>query len=224
MAACKNCTLKDIWEDGHHSKVWVENDTGKIIADACGTYKISHDEYIIRKECRSSLIAVLSCYFGKVFTNLDANIKARFSKNTANKLSSGKAITKSVVNGFSVEEHFEAAENIKRIFEQAEYIGSFEDKSEDPNIVAIHRLQKYIELSNGRNCVAYLTLKEVKKEGNRIYTQELLLNEYPPHEAGELTSRGLKTSGTAAYKCSPRTKNNIAQDLTDVKYSKEQRK
>lgn len=121
-------------------------------------------------------------------------MKARFSKNTANKLASDKAITKSVVNGFLVEEHFEAAQNIKQIFEEADFVGTFSDGRTDPNILAIHRFQKLILLSSGKKCIAYLTLKEVKKEGNRIYTQELLLKNYPPHEAGELTSRGLQAS------------------------------
>jgi len=173
--------IKDVWENGHHTKIIVDSKTLSFIANAYEEYKITHTEYITRKQCRASLLCVLSKYFGKVFTNKDSNIKARFSKNTANKLASDKAITKSVVNGFLPEEHFEAAENIKGIFEQAEYIGSL------------------------KKCIAYITLKEVKKEGSRIYTQELLLNEYPPHEAGELTSRGLKTSETTAYKCSPRT-------------------
>ena len=78
-------------------------------------------------------------------------------------------------------------------------------KNAAPNIVAIHRFQKEIELSNGKKCVAYLTLKEVKLGGTRIYTQELLLNKYPQHEAGEVMSRGLIKSESTAYKCSPRT-------------------
>ena len=213
----QDCTLQDFWEDGHHKTFWVNKITGERVADACEVYRISYEEHLKRSECRQSLLICSSSLFGKVLTNIDSNIKARFSKNTASKIASDKAITKSVVNGFTVEEHFEAAENIKQIFEQAEYIGSFEDKRGDPNIIAIHRLQKEIELSNGRNCIAYITLKEVKKDGNRIYTQELLLNKYPPHEAGELMSRGLQASETTAYKCSPRTILNITQQATDVK-------
>ena len=207
-----NCILKDFWEEGHHSVFWVDNNSGKIIADAFNVYHISYEEHLVRHACRQSLMLCLTSLFGKVLTNKDANIKARFSKNTVSKIASDKAITKSVVNGFSVEEHFEAAENIKQIFEQAEYIGSFPDKKKDPNIISIHRLQKNIELSNCKKCVAYITLKEVKKDGNRIYTQELLLNKYPPRNAGELMSRGLKTSESTAYKCSPRTDSNIAHE------------
>ena len=212
-----NCTLQDFWEEGHHKVLWVENETGRIVADACEIYRISYEEHLVRQSCRQSLIICLTPLFGRVFTNIDVNIKARFSKNTVSKIASDKAVTKSVVNGFTVEEHFEAAENIKQIFEQSEYLGSFPDKKNDPNIVAIHRLQKSIELSNCKKCIAYITLKEVKKDGNRIYTQELLLNKYPPLEAGELMSRGLQTSETTAYKCSPRTELTITQENTHVK-------
>ena len=211
------CVTKDIWQNGHHTKLIVEAETGIIIADAYKSYHISHSEHEIRKNCRNDLLIAMSCYFGKVFTNTATSIKARFSKNTAGKIASDKAITKSVVNGFLPEEHFEAAENIKGIFEQADYIGKFPDESGDPNIIAIHRFVKAITLSNGRNCMAYITLKEVKKDGVRIYTQELLLNEYPPHEAGELTSRGFKRSGTTAYKCSPRTDLSITKKTGGVK-------
>lgn len=52
-------------------------------------------------------------------------------------------------------------------------------------------------------------MKLVVKDGNRIYTQELLLNKYPLQDAVELMSRGLNTSETTAYKCNPRTDSNI---------------
>ena len=113
-------------------------------------------------------------------TNRNCELKARFSKNTANKIASDKAITKTVVNGFSVEEHFQAAYNIKQIFEESEYIGKFDDDSREPNIIAIHRFKKDFILTGGKECIAYLTLKEVKKDGTRIYTQELLLKKNVP--------------------------------------------
>lgn len=208
--------IKDIWQNGHHKRVIIDSCTGEVIADTYETYHISHEEHEVRKQCRQSFLLALQYLFGKVLTNKDCNMKARFSKNTANKLASDKVITKSVVNGFLPQDHFEAAENIKGIFEFAEYLGTFPDDSNDPNIIAIHRFQKCIQLSNGRDCVAYITLKEVKKEGSRIYTQELLLNEYPPHEAGELTSRDFKRSESVAYKCNPRTRLSVHQDNADV--------
>jgi hypothetical protein len=174
-----NLVIKDEWQGGHHRRFWVNKDTGKIVADAYEIYHITHAESVVRKKCREKLIADLSFLFGKMLENKNNGFKARFSKNTANKIASDKAITKSVVNGFSVKEHFEAATNIKNIFETADFIGTFPDSSNDPNILAIHRFQKEITLESRKKCVAYLTLKEVKKNGSRIYTQELLLKKYP---------------------------------------------
>ena len=171
--------IKDEWQGGHHRRFWVDKDTGAIIADAYEIYHISKAESTIRKKCREKLLFDLSFLFGKMIENKNKGFKARFSKNTANKIASDKAITKSVVNGFSVKEHFEAARNIKDIFESADFIGTFPDVSGDPNILAIHRFQKEIVLESGKKSVAYLTLKEVKKNGSRIYTQELLLKKYP---------------------------------------------
>ena len=56
----------------------------------------------------------------------------------------------------------------------------FDDDSRDPNIIAIHRFKKDFILTGGKECIAYLTLKEVKKDGTRIYTQELLLKKMSP--------------------------------------------
>lgn len=63
-------------------------------------------------------------------------------------------------------------------------IGTFPDKRNDPNIIAIHRFQKGITLSDGKHGFVFLTLKEVKKNGMRVYTIELMLNEYPLQKQG----------------------------------------
>lgn len=171
--------LEDFWENGHHQKYWVNNITEEKVVNAYENYKISSSESRLRKTLRAEFLESVSSIFGIMFANKKNSFKARFSKNTANKISSDKAITKSVVNGFSVENHFEAAKNIKTIFETADFIGSFPDRRNDPNIIAIHRFQKDIELSDGKKCFVFLTLKEVKKNGMRVYTLELMLNEYP---------------------------------------------
>ena len=171
----RNCVLKDFWEDGHHRRFWVNSESGNIVADAYSIYKISHEEYVLRNECRRLLEKQVEPFLNRIITNSKHNIKVRFSKNSLGKVSSDKAVTKSVVNGFSVQEHFEALSNLKNIFENADFVGSFPDRNNDPNVVAMHRLQKTISLSTGKNAIAYMTLKEVKKEGNRFYTMELIL-------------------------------------------------
>lgn len=172
----KNCILKDEWENGHHRRFWVDAETGAVVADAYACYKIGHDEYVLRNECRMRLAKQLAPFLNRIIVNKKINMKVRFSKNSLGKVSSDKAITKSVVNGFSVQEHFEALADLKTIFETADFAGSFPDRNNDPNVIAMHRLRKDITLISGKNAVAYMTLKEVKKEGNRFYTMELILD------------------------------------------------
>lgn len=168
----------ELFQNGHHEIYFVdENDN--IIADAYKAYKITHEEYVERQNFRKLLEEKIKNQFNRIFENKICNMKVRFSKKSFCKIVSDKAITKSVVNGFSISEHFETAEKIKEIFENAELLGSYPDRNNDPNVIAMHRLQKEITLSNGNNCFAYLTMKEVKKEGNRFYTMELLLKKYP---------------------------------------------
>ena len=171
-----NCVLKDFWENGHHRRFWVDKGTGNIVADAYAVYKISHEEYIIRNECRLLLAKQMEPFLNKNIINKKKIIKVRFSKNSLGKVGSDKAVTKSVVNGFTVQEHFEALADLRNIFEKADFVGTYPDRNNDPNIVAMHRLQKEIKLTSGRNAFAYMTLKEVKKQGNRFYTMELILD------------------------------------------------
>ena len=49
----KNHILKEEWFDGHHKVFWIDLDTGIKIADANEVYKISYEEYLLRKECSS---------------------------------------------------------------------------------------------------------------------------------------------------------------------------
>ena len=186
--------LADFWMNGHHQRYWVSDDTGEKVADAYAVYRISPKESRLRNVSRAEFLMAVSVLFGTVFTNKHNDFKARFSKNTANKISSDKAITKSVVNGFTVENHFEVAKNIKAVFEQAEYIGMFDDKKHDPNVLAVHRFQKKIELSDGKGCFVFLMLKEVKKDGMRLYTFELMANKYPLRMQGNKEPRLLQAN------------------------------
>ena len=104
----KNCILKDEWKNGHHKRFWVDRNTNVVIADAYEVYKVSHEEYLLRNEYRKILEKQVASFLNHIIINKKHGIKVRFSKNSLGKVSSDKAVTKSVVNGFSVQEHFEA--------------------------------------------------------------------------------------------------------------------
>lgn len=106
-------------------------------------------------------------------------IDANFTSRSIGKLGSDKAINKSVLNGFSTQEHFEAAFQIKQLYEMSDFIGRFLDDRNDPNVIAMFRFQIPIILSSGNKAFAYISTKEVKIHGNRTYTIELLKNPYP---------------------------------------------
>lgn len=56
----------------------------------------------------------------KDFYNSKYEVSFKFNKLSINKIGCIKSINQSIMNGFTAEEHFEAAENIKSLFEHAE--------------------------------------------------------------------------------------------------------
>ena len=169
--------LEDFWNNGHHSRHWIDNKTNIDIGEA--HYIPSHKEYFQRKELRIQLQTHLRQFVNKKFKNQKSGIDANFSARSIGKLGSDKAINKSVLNGFTSQEHFEAAMQIKPLFEASDFIARFPDDRNDPNVIAMYRFQIQLFLSTGKNTYAYITTKEVKKQGNRTYTIELLSSPYP---------------------------------------------
>ena len=142
-------------------------------------YAPSHKEYQERFKLREELQIELKPLINKKFTNKNSGIDSNFSSSSIGKLGSDKAINKSVVNGYTAHEHFEAARQIKQLYEASDFIARFLDDRNDPNVIAMNRFQIAIILSTGKKAFAYITTKEVKFHGNRTYTIELLSNPYP---------------------------------------------
>ena len=71
--------------------------------------------------------------------NISTGISAVLSKKSLEKMTSAKAIEKSKANGFSLDEHFEIAEDIIALFKKARLIMSHADlkNPNDPNIISI---------------------------------------------------------------------------------------
>lgn len=183
--------------NGKRIRRWVKNDYEN--------YVLSKKEADEIKENREKLVLSLLKYTSSVFTNISSNIHVRFSKNSISKLSSDKAIKKSIVNGFSIKDHFEAAKNIKELFENAELFGKFKDRDNDPNIIAMYRFQIPVKLSSGKMGFAYITTKEVKIHGNRMYSIEILLNKKSLPLSKDERSRLIK-SVTNGFIAIPTTK------------------
>lgn len=171
------CHLEDFWANGHHTRHWIHNETGEDFGEA--TYTPSHKEYRERIELRKLLQDELKPLSNMKFTNIKSGINANFSARSIGKIGSDKAVNKSALNGFSTAEHFEAAMQIKALYESSDFVGRFLDDRNDPNVVAMYRFQIPIVLTTDRKAIAYITTKEVKIQGNRTYTLELLVEPYP---------------------------------------------
>lgn len=126
---------------------------------------------IKRKELREKLAPVM----GKGLINRATGIIATLSVTGVNKMASGKAIEKSKCNGFTTDEHFEAAGRIKELFENAEVVASHKDLKipNNPNIVSIKRFVAQSVLENEIKFDALITVKESVEYGFRIYSIEL---------------------------------------------------
>lgn len=116
---------------------------------------------------RESTKQTLHNIAGKNITNAHDGRIAQVSKKNISKMVSDKAIAKSVANGFSAMEHFNAVNDIESLYKNAIFKETTADKSGE-SYLKIHRYN-----ANFENANALITLKETIEHGNKIYTLEL---------------------------------------------------
>ena len=123
---------------------------------------------------RAALFEKLKTSLGPI-KNISTGISAILSKKSLEKMTSAKAIEKSKANGFSLDEHFEIAEDIIALFKKARLIMSHADlkNPNDPNIISIKRFASDAELKSGKASEVLLTVKESVSNGHHIYSIEL---------------------------------------------------
>lgn len=185
--------LEDFWVNGHHQRHWVSNETGEKAADAYKLHAFSDREERYIHYRAKTLKEILKSEFNTLFCQKELHFKVRFSKNSAAELGCDRAVAKSVVNGFSIDEHFEAAENIKPLYENSDCIGTFTEDKGNENVIDIKRFERQITLSTGRTAYAYITVKNTKQGGNMLYSVELVLKKYPsPKTMGETSATSRK--------------------------------
>lgn len=121
---------------------------------------------------RDMLKNKLSFILKKDITNKETGLTGIITEAERNKISSSKAVNKSIKNGFSKEEHFKVAEDIKNIFENASLIQKHNDYKNRKNILAVYRFSKSVNINN-KEANAKITLLEKMEGKNKIYTIEL---------------------------------------------------
>ena len=129
--------------------------------------KKRNDEY--RKEIKEKLKSSM----GKDLPNDTTGITASISSAGLNKMLSGETIKKSIDNGFSAQEHFEAVGRIVELFKKAHLVASYPDKKHGDTAVNIKRFVSQDKLKNDKPIDALITVKESYENGHRIYSLEL---------------------------------------------------
>ncbi|MDL0081048.1 LPD23 domain-containing protein [Helicobacter zhangjianzhongii] len=123
-------------------------------------------------ELRKDLKQALEPYKSTPITNKETGLQGVVTDTERNKISSKKAVDKSIANGFTRDEHFAAAQDLKNLFENATKAQSHNDYKQRENIAQVHRFVKDLYI-NDKQAQAKITLFEKIEGKNRIYTLEL---------------------------------------------------
>ncbi|WP_270971895.1 PBECR2 nuclease fold domain-containing protein [Campylobacter upsaliensis] len=121
------------------------------------------------KQIKTQMLERLKPLFNQEIITKDG-FKAVFNLKSLSKMTSDKAIQKSINNGFSKEKHLRAVLDIESLFKKANLVKTHEDEKGGKNVL-IHRFNSEFENAN-----ALITTKEsLDKNLNKIYTLELEL-------------------------------------------------
>lgn len=126
----------------------------------------SNDE--LRAEIKQELKPILHTDIKNEATGINAKI----AMEGLNKMTSGPAIKKSVDNGFTGSQHFEAVKKIVDLYKKARLIKTHADKNGSKD-VQIKRFVAQDKMKDGTNYDALITVKESVEHGHRIYSLEL---------------------------------------------------
>ena len=115
-----------------------------------------------------------SKYLNTDFKNKATGINARFSNESQREIRSN--IYNSKMNGFTIQEHFEVANQIKELFEDSELVKEHSDtKHNQPNVKMERFLSKPLKLKSGKEVRACITVKHsLDKNGHNIYSLETM--------------------------------------------------
>ena len=133
------------------------------------TQKVDSSEPKTKHEQREQTKAILEPLINKPITNQNDGRVAQISRKNIAKMTSDKAVAKSVANGFTPQEHFKAVQEVDKLYQNAVFKQSEKDpKNNDPALI-IHRYNAELDNAN-----ALITIKEsLDKDQNRIYSLEL---------------------------------------------------
>lgn len=113
-------------------------------------------------------------YLWKEITNKKTGIEAVFSPTSQKELGSRTVNTK--LNGFTLSEHFEVANQIIELFENADFVVEHEDfKNNRPDLKIERFLSQEVTLKSGKKVQACITIKRsLDKDYRNIYSIEAI--------------------------------------------------
>lgn len=165
------------WDESKHPR----SDNGRF-GKGSETNKQTETKSLVKAERKASNFQQAreqaKAFQGKQLVNDSSGLTAVASRNSLDKMLSGKAVGKSSSPAL----HSLAVANADKLYESAVYGWSKPDRSDDPNITAIHRLFSVLDTDDGRY-MAKLTVKETGRtdQNNKFYTIEAVeLNEKSP--------------------------------------------
>ncbi|WP_288621113.1 hypothetical protein [uncultured Treponema sp.] len=157
--------------------------------------------YETRTKYRNNLADKLKDYVTKGVIENSTIGTTKISKHTIGKLGSDKALNKSMANGFTPEEHFDAAERVVDLYKNAELKLTHPDKDNDPNIISIKRFNQIFITCNHQKARAWITVKESKQHGHRLYSIEVMeiekAGEHPAIKSGAELNQSVATDNIA---------------------------
>ena len=125
---------------------------------------------ISQKEATAILTGLLGADNQTMLRNIRSGEEVRLSKSSIGKLLSNAAVAKSMNNGFTREQHYAVASDIDNLFANSVKVLIQPDKYGNPDVIAMHRFSVHIFGNN----TAYITVKETKEQGKRMYSVELI--------------------------------------------------
>ena len=117
-------------------------------------------------------LKMLTAEAGIPFVNEETGIEAEINNRQRGKITSGKAQRKSKESGFSTGVHNFVAAHIRRLFKHAVHVGDYRDKNQSDDVLTIKRFVCPVRVKE-TEAFAYMTVKELKQHGHKIYTLEL---------------------------------------------------
>lgn len=121
---------------------------------------------------KNEAIKKLNKLIGIPLINIATEIIAFISSTQRDKMISNAATRKSAKNGFTYRIHNAAASRIDKLWKYAVLFESRTDRNNDINIRSIKRFIAPLKYGT-KTAIAYITAKESKLNGHRIYSLEL---------------------------------------------------